>query len=518
MSKPKTRTDDTLPQKLLQEARRRGTESLLLQGNLVVGVSGGADSLTLLHALCTLRGAHARTSLHVAHLEHGFRGKESTADADFVAEVAQAVGLKHTIMHVNVPALAQKYHLSTEDAARRARYTFLASLAEDLDATVTVAHTADDQAETVLMNILRGSGLAGLAGMQPLSNIAISPLSDTPDSDPTTASLTVEVFRPMLSVWREGVAEYCTEQGLQAHTDATNFEPIYMRNRVRLDLLPLMQADYSPAIKEHLYNLAEIASAEDSLLESLVDATWESVASYDPVRKSVRMEMARFAELHLAMQRRIVRRAIEMVAGTHDTITFGHVTATVATLAGASASAPRLHLPHDLSVERVGEQGRISKRSMGPAHMDPPESQRWPVMQPNAEVLLGEHDITPLESGWRFTSCTLPTNEVVLTPGDLIAHFDFDALNSFGKVTLRTRRPGDSIQPLGMAGRKSLQDLFVDAKIPRSLRDSILVLALGETNEVLWVPGPGGRRSSYATIRKDTRRILQLSFERVDKS
>jgi tRNA(Ile)-lysidine synthase len=514
MTNRKSTSYNTLPEKLLREAQEHGTEALLTQGNLVVGVSGGADSLALLHALGTLRGENAKAALHVAHIEHGIRGSESSADADFVAGIAQSWGLRHTVKHVDVPALAKKYRLSTEDTARRVRYTFLASLAEELNATVTVAHTADDQAETVLMSILRGSGLAGLAGMQPLSNVPRSAPGDTHGDGVTPTSLSVRVFRPMLSIWREEVIEYCAEHGLQARTDSTNLEPAYMRNRVRLDLLPVMQARYSPAIKQHLYNLAEIVSADESLLESLIGEAWESVASYDPTHKSVRVDMARFAGLHRAMQGRIARRAIEMTAGTLDGITFQHVTATVRTLAGAATSAPRLHLPHNLSVERVdGQQALIGKRSSGLSRIDRPEDNSWPVMQPDVEVLIGEHGSVPLDNGWRLMSHTLPVNQVVLTPGELVAHFDLDALNALGEVTLRTRRPGDSIQPLGMAGRKSLQDLFVDAKIPRSLRDSISVLALAESSDALWVPGPGGRRSSHATIREDTKRVLLVSFE-----
>jgi tRNA(Ile)-lysidine synthase len=516
MTDLKSRAHNTLLEKLVREAREHGTEALLMQGNLVVGVSGGADSLALLHALCTLRGDNARATLHVAHLEHGVRGSESSADADFVAGIAQSWGLNHTVKHADVPALAKKYRLSTEDAARRVRYTFLASLAEELNATVTVAHTADDQAETVLMSILRGSGLAGLAGMQPLSNVPLSTPGDTQGDGVTPTPLSVRVFRPMLSIWREEVIEYCTEHGLRARMDATNLELTYMRNRVRLDLLPLMQARYNPAIKQHLYNLAEIVSADESLLESLIGEAWESVASYDPNFETVRVHMARFAGLHLAMQRRIARRAIEMAAGTLEGITFQHVTATVATLSGSATSAPRLHLPHNLTVERVDrQQALIGKRSSGLSTMDRPENQRWPwpVMQSNAEVPIFGHNNISLDNGWQLMSHTLPAGEVVLNPGELIANFDLDMLEALGKVSLRTRRPGDSIRPLGMAGRKSLQDLFVDAKIPRSLRDAVSVLALAESNDVLWVPGPGGRRSSHATIEPGTRRILQLSFE-----
>src|SRR5207237_6434784 len=153
--------------------RRAGLERYLLAEPLMVGVSGGADSLALLHILCTLRGADAVRTLHVAHLDHGFRGEESAEDARFVGSIAEEWGLPCTVRRFDVPAYARSHRLSPEEAARRVRYAFLGVLAAQHGAAVAVAHTADDQVETVLMNLLRGSGVSGLAGMRMLSHMPL---------------------------------------------------------------------------------------------------------------------------------------------------------------------------------------------------------------------------------------------------------------------------------------------------------------------------------------------------------
>src|SRR5947208_3030708 len=163
-----------LPQHVQNTASRHQLDRYVTDEPLVVGVSGGADSLALLHALCVLRGKQAAKTLHVAHLDHGFRGEAGAKDAAFVKDVAQSLGVPFTGAKYDVPEYARSRGLSKEEAARRVRYAFLAGLAEQRGATVAVAHTADDQVETVLMNVLRGTGLKGLAGMQMLSTLPVS--------------------------------------------------------------------------------------------------------------------------------------------------------------------------------------------------------------------------------------------------------------------------------------------------------------------------------------------------------
>lgn len=505
-----------LTQRVLHDALKRGVESLLLREPLVVAVSGGADSLALLHMLRSLRSDTAAGTLHVAHLEHGFRGEEGRADAAYVADLATTWGLPYTVRYVDIPALAARHRLSSEDAARRARYTFLISLARELSSTVTVAHSADDQAETVLMSILRGTGLTGIAGMQVIGEVSVLPIEDATPTLKEDAAIVGPVFRPLLHVWRKEVEAYCREQGLSPRVDSTNAEHEYVRNRVRLELLPYLEGNFSKGIKEHLSNLADIAAGDDALVERQVDSIWKAIATYDPAVPSVHLDRARFIKLGLAMQRRVARRAIGAVAGTLDGVAFRHIATVVDIFSGEGDSPRSAHLPHGVTAERRDHEALLYRRASEEGLVAALERRetRWPVITVEQEVTLRQGEHIPLGTGWELCVKINLVEELESTPGELTAHFDLDALARLGNPALRTRKPGDFMQILGMQGHKSLQDMYVDAKIPRALRDHICILALPNGSEVLWVPGQGGRRSALAAITPQTQRVLQLTFSR----
>jgi len=213
----------------------------------VVGVSGGADSLALLFLLCDLRGERARDTLHVAHLDHSFRGEEGEADARFVASFASSLGLKSTIGKEDVPAYARRCRLSPEDAARRMRYSFLAEVCSRHDDAVAVAHTADDQAETVLLALLRGAGVDGLAGMGPDRH-------------------------PLLGIRRDETLGLCREEGLDPVEDSTNRDQAIRRNRVRHELLPLANAVAERDVVPLLARTAALLRADADLLAATAGA------------------------------------------------------------------------------------------------------------------------------------------------------------------------------------------------------------------------------------------------------
>ena len=363
----KTNTD--LATSLLAEARRRSLEEYLLNEPLVLGVSGGADSLAMLHLLRALRGDRAAATLHVAHLNHWFRGKEGQEDAEFVRSVAHAWGLSATIETFDVPNYARRQKLSAEDAARRVRYAFLASLAHERGAGVAVAHNADDQVETVLMSILRGTGLAGLGGMRMLSRVAVSPGDEThAPFGPVARDTVVPLFRPLLHVWRHEIMAYCKQQNLQPRFDTTNWERTYRRNRVRHDLVPLLQMQYSLAIKDHLYTLSQIAQAEDTLIDSIVLEEWKRSA-VSGTGGVVKFEKAHFASLPDAMQRRLVRKAIAALLGTLQDYTFEHIEAVVAMFAREKEEAGAVHLPHGLAAVSKEGWGVIAMRDGSSAQL-----------------------------------------------------------------------------------------------------------------------------------------------------
>jgi tRNA(Ile)-lysidine synthase len=507
-------TELDLPKKVLKIAMRNGLETYLVAEPLVVGVSGGPDSLALLHMLRSLRSATASQTIHVAHLDHMLRGRASEEDARFVAELAKEWGLPYTIRRFDVKQYAHKQQLSIEEAARNARYAFLAALAHEQAAAVAVAHNADDQVETVLMHILRGSGISGLRGMRMLTTVLVasldSNLSELAHNLPTEP---ITLFRPLLGVWRREIEAYCAHAGLQPRLDITNTDRQYKRNRIRYELIPLLERDYDPAVKAHLHNLAELAEGEDEIIEALMEQEARRLV-YLEAEGIIRFEQSDVADMPEALRLRLIRWAIKHVAGTLEGFTHRHIEEAAGIVSGEADSPRAADLPHGLIVERLDGWSVISQRRFveGPKEQD---ISKWPIMDRDEELSLVPGDTLQLQTGWKLNSHIVSAENEKSAPGDLLALFDMDEMETLGPLVLRTRRPGDFMKPLGMKGSKTLQDLFIDAKIPRSIRDRIpLVSCSASGGEVLWVPGPGGRRSAHAPIGPYTRRVLCLEFAR----
>ena len=503
---------DAIKNQLKRLADEPDVASLLQETPLIVGVSGGANSLTLLHVLRELRGERASSSLHVAHLNHWVRGKEAADDEAFVLGIAEKWGIPCTIGQFDVPNYARLNYFSIENAARRARYAFFAQLAQENDAAVAVAHNADDQVETVLMGILRGTGVSGLAGMQVVGKVHLPTADKELEAFATfDAGREVALFRPLLGAWRWEILEYCKEAGLEPRWDSTNWERTYRRNRVRHDLIPTLQMQYSLAIKDHLYNLADIAQGEDSLIEGMVDEVWARIARTG--EGSVRFGTGEFAGLAVALQRRVARRAISNVAGTLQNVTFEHIEAAREILAGGQNSPGAMHLPHGLQASRRSGQSEVARR--GVASASELLSQERLLVPPGWQAPFVMEGEIVLENNWRLESAAItPPLPKVGEMGEqnLTAIFDLEELEKLGSLGWRTRRAGDCITPMGMTGRKSLQDCMVDAKIPREQRDHIPLLAQGESGQVLWIPGAGGRRSVQAPVTDATRQVLLVRW------
>ena len=334
---------------------------------VVVGVSGGPDSLCLLHLLRRL-APELRLWLHVAHLHHGLRGAEADADAAFVAELADCWGLPCTVGRADVAALAREAGLSLEEAARQARYRFLAEVAEAGGAsTLAVGHNADDQAETVLMHFLRGSGAAGLRGMLPRTPLddyrlfqavpcrmrprihecprarfanswfhswTAQPPSvsrtdgDTgdppPSSDPRVpASPRLHLVRPLLSIPRADIEAYCAEYRLAPRTDRSNEDTTFFRNRLRHELLPILET-YNPGIRDVLAHTAEVLAGDHAVLSRAVEAAWTTLVSVEGPDE-VRFSLPIWRGLPLGLQRATLREAIHRLRRSVRDINWEHV-------------------------------------------------------------------------------------------------------------------------------------------------------------------------------------------------
>lgn len=436
--------------------------------HVLVACSGGPDSLALLDILLQLR-AMRRLTITAAHFEHGIRGQDSRDDAAFVQRFCQERGIVCLTGADDVPAFARERGLSLELAARTLRYRFLWQACDEAGADVlATAHHADDQAETVLMRILRGTGPDGLAAMRPKRGRQI---------------------RPLLGTSRADIEAYCRMRQLTPRHDVTNDLPDCTRNRLRLLVLPYLRAHANPEVSRALCQLAELAADEDDYLEAELAASWPQLK---PPGEENALLLASLEKLHPAMRRRALRRFFREVSGTVKDLGFPHVQA-LERLAAGGRTGSSLALPGRW--QAYVSYGRLCLRKQAERAACTGPHQAVPVTIP------GETHFGP----WVLSASLL--DELPFRTGPMEFYLDAGALAD-GPLFLRTRRPGD-IMSLP-AGHKKLKDVWIDDKIPREARDSIPLLASGR--EVLWVIGH--RRGSRYPVAEDTGKILYVRLER----
>lgn len=298
------------------------------RARIVVGVSGGPDSMALLEVLQELAGPLA-LSLHVAHLDHGLRSG-SAADAAFVAARAKRLGWPCTCGCAGVAGLARRRRLSIEEAGRLARYSFFFRVAERAGARfVAVGHNRDDQAETVLMRLLRGASMSGLAGIAPRRRL-IDPLG-------RGRGPRVEVIRPLLARSRAEIEAFLRRRGITPRRDPSNASPDFLRNRIRRDLIPYLERGYNPAVRAALARAGEVLAEEDALLESAAEAALARIA-----RGRRGLDLRGLARLPVATRRRVLRLAAVGAGAALNRLTQAHLDALVRI---AAAGAGETHLP-----------------------------------------------------------------------------------------------------------------------------------------------------------------------------
>ena len=466
---------------------------------VVVAVSGGADSLCLLHLLVRLR-ERLDLALHVGHLDHQLRGRDSVEDAEFVKAIATMWKVPVTIAAADVSSLAIENRLGVEEAARKARYDFLIALALKMGfSTIALGHNADDQAETVLMHVLRGSGLAGLRGMLPSTTIKRSSSAEN-----------ITLIRPLLSVSRADIEAYCTENGLQPRVDNSNWDPSYHRNWLRHQVLPILEQE-RPGLRNRLCQTAAIAAADYELLRIQLDRAWEGLV-FRPDDAALELELSRWQELPLALKRMALRRAYHELRPFMPDLGFSHVEG-ARRLAEAGRTGSALSLPQGVHLSIRYGRLLLTDSIQATAQQDD-----WPLL--SSQVLLSEGltgKVHIPESRWRLSVRSLPaTGQIRALAFDNQDRWRayLDAETAGASPILRTRRPGERFQPLGMKGQSMLvSDFMINARIPATARDSWPLLANGAT--ILWIAG--WRVDHRARITDNTRRILRIDLIREDE-
>lgn len=461
------------------------TRSLLTPAaRWVLGVSGGPDSTLLLQAMREI-GARRdlKWELHVAHLHHGLRGPDADADADFVRAMAERMGLPYHGERRDVAARVAELGGSTEEVARQERYDFLERVALRTGGEhVAVAHHADDDAETILHRICRGTGLRGLAGMRPVRPIR-------PESR-------ILLVRPLLHLRRATIESLCEERGLETRTDATNAGSEFTRGRVRNVIMPMLRRQLNPNVTEAILRLAEQARWLGTYLEDAAARTFESLLVSEASRHIVLNTRALLSKQRV-IQAEVVRRAITLVADGEQDVSFTHVE-NVLRLAGERSSGKELHLPGPVIVSK-----RYDRLEFHPPRVAQPAAELPStfISCPGVTEMpwLGAAlvaELAELEDG--------KIDELRRRKNPLEQWLDFDRVRP--PLFVRGRREGDRFWPLGAPGSKTLGDFLGDIKVAPAERDRTGVLC--DQNGPIWIMPL--RIDERVKLRPTTRLALRL--------
>ena len=443
-----------------------GRHLLAPREHVLVAVSGGPDSVALLHALHALQSRYA-LSLTVAHLHHGIRGKRADADARFVGALARRLGLRCVQARCDAPRLARRDAVSLEMAARQARYAFLARAARRVGATVVAtAHTADDQAEPVLLKLARGAGPQGLSGI---------PYATTSEG--------VKVVRPLLDCSKSDLIAFLRDGGWKWREDETNRDAEFLRNRVRNEILPLLEARLNPQIRRALVRTADLFREENRWVDALARKILNDCrvvprrrpgtppAALDPALRSERL--VRYPR---GARRRVLRLWLSENGIPAEAVDYDSVD-----------RVERLLCERHGSTETALAAGWIVKSAYGRLTL---QRARETPSAPFRKVLRIPGETALARPGLRVTTAIAPglVKDRARGPGHLPARCSLAAAAADRRImVLRSWRPGDRMRPLGLNGSKKVQDIFTDAKVPEDERARIPLLEC--RGQIVWLPG-----------------------------
>ncbi|MBI3583085.1 MAG: tRNA lysidine(34) synthetase TilS [Nitrospinae bacterium] len=450
---------------------------------VLVGVSGGIDSITLLYSLFFLKD-DLKCSLVAAHANHGLRGEQSDKEAEFVRKIADELKLPSVIEKIDVLGYMTEKGLSKQAAARELRYDFFERTAKKTSANkIALGHNANDQAETVLIRLLRGSGAKGIAGIKP-----VRACSERSESN--------KIIRPLIEIRRDEITEFVKEKRLKYVEDPSNLEPYYLRNKIRLELIPLLKKEYNPNIIETLREAAEIVGDEDEFLESYCSTIMSAIGSPNG-SGFIEIDVLKLKNFHIAIKRRIIRIALKMIKGDLLKISAVHVEDILNSI-NKGFSGKSLNLPDGICVlyeyDKLKLFREVEVAEEAEVRFDIP-------LKIPGETILSKPE-------YKFIAEIISPVDFVAAGFSLrnkyISFFDMDKIK--GALRVRNRVNGDIFHPSGMKGSKKLKEFFIDEKIPRRERDSIPLIVSGDI--ILWIVGK--RVADYGKVDKDTKNILKI--------
>jgi tRNA(Ile)-lysidine synthase len=463
---------------LQQVAETIERHQLLNKGDrVVVGVSGGMDSMVLLHVLHAFRESLC-LELIVAHVNHGLRPAESEKEAELVERESRQLGYLFEYEQFDVSGFQKESGYSPQDAARKIRFHFFNHLITKHEAQkLALGHNADDQVETILLRLIRGSGLRGLKGMLPIRE--------------------GRVVRPLLDVWREEIDSFTRERGIPYLVDSSNLKEKYLRNRIRLKLIPSIEKDVQPNFKEVVLRSSAILRAEDNCLSQKTEETYQTMIQEG--ENALTFSYPSYQSLPEAIRWRILERALGKLqdggAGSEE----GEWFDVFPIYQRLNSRAPSffMELPRGLTLEKRYDQvilGRGKVMVVPPFEVDLHASGRTFIQDIQKEVVMDD-------MAWKGNAKTQGSPTVALV--------DYHALQF--PLKMRNFRPGDRFHPLGSPGTQKLKEFFIDHKVPRFERPMIPLLISGET--IAWVVGH--RISERVKVKETTERVLRIEVREV---
>ncbi len=432
---------------------------------VIVALSGGADSVCLLVVLNKLKG-ELGIELKAVHVHHGLRGAEADRDSEYAEELSQKLGVPFVCRRVDAALYARKHGMSVEEAGRYLRYEIFERERLDFEGTkVAVAHHADDQAETILYNLFRGTGLKGLGGIRPVRD---------------------RIVRPLLSVGRDEILAYLNENGISYCEDSTNFSSDYVRNRLRGQILPSVKEQINSRAAENILRAGELAAKADAYLENQAERILKEFGIWEKQEDGTCLACGTGAEELLEeediIRNYVIRRMIRSVNESMKDITITHVESAAALLSGPDGR--QVDLPYELAaVRKFGKLWirRKKKENIG----DNERVSKLPKL---------DFAVFPYKKGQE-----IPKNGYT-------KWFDYDKIKC--TLSVRYRKTGDYMTLAG-GGKKSIKAFMIDEKIPREIREKIPLVTDG--SHVLWVIGY--RISEYYKITEDTKTVIQMRLD-----
>ncbi|WP_432404938.1 tRNA lysidine(34) synthetase TilS [Wukongibacter sp. M2B1] len=446
---------------------------------IVVGVSGGPDSICLLHLLCKLR-ENFGIKVFVVHLDHQFRGIEAKKDAEYVKEICERLGIKSYIFSYDVSQYSKEKGITFEEAGRELRYKLFEEVAKETGASkIAIAQNRNDQAETVLMRLMRGSGLEGLT--------AIDYKRDG------------KIIRPLLDITRKEIEEYCEENDLKPRIDKTNLETIYTRNKIRLELIPYIESNFNSKVIDALWRSANLLRDDSDYLTKAADEKLRDIA-ISSNSNNYSLDLKKFSKLHISMKKRVLRKVVNEVKGNLKNIGLKHIESIIK-LANRNSVGSKIDLPGHIIVE-LGYNSIDIKTE---------EILEEKIKNLDFEYKLYIGETTPIKdlNASIKVEIVSPSERHNNQKDKNTIFIDYSKIK--GGLFIRNRKDGDKFHPLGMRGTKKVKDYFIDEKIPREIRNKIPILC--DEKGIIWIVGY--RMSENYKIDIKTDKVIKITYMKV---